>query len=138
MWLDDRRGQFIDWSTQRWVQLTGRRVLLRDHPWLEGPVGKPTGIGTGFFAAYAAEHALRVTRVPICGLLPDIRQLAGPDCDPTRIARGRIVGTAPERGSLIPSSRRRVFTSDELRTYNSPASEMGIHVDFEARVIVSE
>jgi hypothetical protein len=88
MWLDDRRGQFIDWSTQRWVQLTGRRVLLRDHPWLEGPVGKPTGIGTGFFAAYAAEHALRVTRIPICGLLPDIRQLAGPDCDPTRIARG--------------------------------------------------
>src|SRR6476660_8713178 len=88
MWLSDTRGHLVDWATQRWVQLTGRRVLLQDHAWLDGPVGKPTGIGTGFFDAYAAEHALRLRPMPTCGLLPDVQQLAGPECDPTHVSLG--------------------------------------------------
>lgn len=86
MWLDDTRGHFVDWSTQRWVQLTGRRVNLEDHGWLHGPVGKPTGIGAGFFETYAAEHDLRLARGEMCGLLPDIRSLAGPEFDPLSVA----------------------------------------------------
>ena len=88
MWLDDTRGHLVDWSTQRWVQLTGRRVLLQDHAWLEGPFGKPSGIGAGFFETYAAERALRLLQMPACGLLPDLQQLAGPECDPMRVSPG--------------------------------------------------
>jgi hypothetical protein len=43
MWLDDSSGHFVDWSTQRWVELTGRRVTLAECPWLDGPAGSPAG-----------------------------------------------------------------------------------------------
>ena len=88
MWLDDTRGHLVDWSTQRWVQLTGRRVQLRDHGWLDGPVGKPSGIGTGFFETYAAERALRLVREQTCGLLPSMQVLAGPACDLSSLSPG--------------------------------------------------
>lgn len=74
MWLDDSRGHLIDWSTQRWVELTGRRTTLADSPWLEGPIGRPAGIGRDYFDAYAAEHALRLNRND-SGLIPDFAQL---------------------------------------------------------------
>ena len=86
MWLDDTRGHVVDWLTQRWVQLTGRRVDLQDHGWLNGPVGKPTGIGAGFFETYAAEHRLRIVPGDRGGLLPDIRSLAGPQFEPLSVA----------------------------------------------------
>jgi hypothetical protein len=81
MWLDDARGNLIDWTTQRWVQATGRRVALADHPWLDGPIGKPTGIGTSFFETYTHDHNLRMARGQPCGLLPNVQALHGPDCD---------------------------------------------------------
>lgn len=28
MWIDDACGDLVDWTTQRWVQATGRRVSL--------------------------------------------------------------------------------------------------------------
>src|SRR5436853_630067 len=62
MWLDDRRGHLVDWATQRWVRSTGRRVSLTDAQWLDGPAGKPTGIGTSFFDTYAGERGLRLLR----------------------------------------------------------------------------
>jgi len=74
MWLDDSRGHLIDWSTQRWVELTGRRVTLADHPWLEGPAGSPDGIGRDFFDAYASAHSLRLDRRG-GGLIPDFSVL---------------------------------------------------------------
>jgi hypothetical protein len=88
MWLDDARGHLVDWSTQRWVQLTGRRLHLADHSWLSGPAGKPSGVGLGFFETYASEHALRLERGRTCGLLPDIRVLAGFECDLTHLQSG--------------------------------------------------
>ena len=33
------RGYLVDRATQGWVRATGRRVALKDHPWLMGPVG---------------------------------------------------------------------------------------------------
>ena len=48
-WLGDRRGHLIDWSTQKWVQFTGKRVDLTREPWLDGPAGAPEGIGADFF-----------------------------------------------------------------------------------------
>lgn len=74
MWLDDSRGHLIDWSTQRWVEVTGRRVTLDECPWLEGPIGKPSGIGRDFFDQYAAANALRLSRAE-GGLIPDFALL---------------------------------------------------------------
>jgi hypothetical protein len=92
MWLGETRGHLVDWSTQRWVQATGRRVSLADCPWLEGPAGPPTGIGRDFFQAYAAENALRLEHRQPAGLIEDFRCLAGPDFDPldVSVAVGRF------------------------------------------------
>jgi hypothetical protein len=86
MWLDDTRGHAVDWSTQRWVQATGRRIRLADAPWLDGPAGDPTGIGPTFFDDHAERHGLRVGGAGEAGLLPDFRALAGPSFDATMIA----------------------------------------------------
>ena len=50
LWLGQKRGYLSDWLTQRWVQLTGRRVSLADVPWLAGPVGGTREIGIEFFS----------------------------------------------------------------------------------------
>ncbi len=86
MWLDDARGHLIDWSTQRWVQATGRRVSLIEAPWLEGPIGKPTGIGLDFFQTYAAERGLRLVHAKPSGLLPRFQSLRGPEFNPDAVS----------------------------------------------------
>ena len=82
MWLGERRGNLIDWSTQRWVCLTGRRVDLDDHPWLVGPIGSTRGIGLDYFDKWAAKEGLTATRHR-CGkgLLTSFGELAGPGFD---------------------------------------------------------
>ena len=74
MWLDDTRGHAVDWSTQRWVEITGRRVTLDACPWLEGPAGAPAGIGRNFFDEYSAANALRLGQDG-GGLVPDFSVL---------------------------------------------------------------
>lgn len=86
MWIDDIRGNLVDWTTQRWVQLTGRRISLADYDWLDGPVGKPTGIGTRFFDEYAADRQLRIVRGQTCGLLSNLESLRGSQFDPDAVA----------------------------------------------------
>lgn len=86
MWLGRRRGHLIDWSTQRWVEWTGRRVELKDAPWLTGPVGSTDMIGVDFFERLASAEGLRVERHRTGkGLLPSFSALAGPSFDPTRV-----------------------------------------------------
>ena len=85
MWLDDTRGNLVDWSTQLWVGLTGRQVSLEENPWLDGPVGKPTGIGTGVFDDYATLHNLQVAATIPSGLLADFDVLAAPEFDPRQV-----------------------------------------------------
>ena len=81
-WLGDRRGAAVDWATQQWVRATGRRVDLAETPWLDGPTGEPTGIGRGFFEAWAASSGLRVEEGgPARGLLPSLDALSGPGFD---------------------------------------------------------
>ncbi len=86
MWLDDARGHFVDWTTQRWVQLTGRHVYFADSPWLDGPAGEPTGIGATFFDRYAAAHGLRVLHGQATGLVPDFEILRSGAFDPGAIS----------------------------------------------------
>jgi len=45
----DVLGRAADWTTQRWVRLTGRTVRLADAPWLSGPIGRPDRKQSGFF-----------------------------------------------------------------------------------------
>jgi hypothetical protein len=87
-WLGPERGNLSDWTTQRWVQLTGRRVDLREHPWLAGPVGPPTGIGREFFEEVARAEGLEVRRGGEHGLLADFSALRGPEFDPGAVHPG--------------------------------------------------
>lgn len=86
LWLDDARGHVVDWSTQRWVQATGRRVSLAECPWLEGPIGPPVGVGVGFFEDYAAHRGLVVDRARPSGLLREFASLEGRAFDPRAIS----------------------------------------------------
>jgi hypothetical protein len=86
MWLDDARGNLVDWATQRWVRWTGRAVSLRDSPWLDGPAGKPTGIGGSFFDSWAAERGFRLIRGRATGLLPDLEALRSATFDPDALS----------------------------------------------------
>lgn len=77
------RGHLVDWSTQQWVRVTGRRVDLAASPWLYGPVGPPTGIGGDFFERWAPQAGLAVRRDgEPRGLLPDFGRLRGASFDP--------------------------------------------------------
>lgn len=83
VWLGTARGHLIDWLTQRWVHVTGRRVDLASEPWLDGPVGEPSGIGPDFFDRLADATHLHVRRGdPSAGLVQDFGLLAGPAFDP--------------------------------------------------------
>ena len=71
IWLGDRRGDLTDWVTQRWVCVTGRRLHLEDHLWLDGPTGGVRAIGKHFFETYAIEKNLETVRDGVRGLIPD-------------------------------------------------------------------
>lgn len=87
MWLGDRRGDLIDWLTQRWVWLTGRRVDLAADPWLAGPVGSTHGIGLDYFDRWAAAEGMVVARHRSgTGLLPSFAALGGPQFDASAVA----------------------------------------------------
>jgi hypothetical protein len=86
VWLGERRGDLVDWVTQRWVQITGRRVALADAPWLGGPSGSVRGIGTDFFARWAEAQGMQVLPPnPDDGLVDGLAALAGPGFDPAAV-----------------------------------------------------
>lgn len=78
IWLGSKRGYFSDWTTQRWVQFTGRRVSLASEPWLAGPIAPTTGIGTDYFVALASTEGLRIHQSDTAvGVLSDFATLRG-------------------------------------------------------------
>jgi hypothetical protein len=77
IWLGEKRGNLSDWTTQRWVQATGRRLALSDNSWLDGPVGNTTEIGPEFFKRYARDQRLELITTGVRGLLPTFRLLDG-------------------------------------------------------------
>jgi hypothetical protein len=86
IWLGERRGELVDLFTQRWVQLTGRRVALADAPWLAGPSGSVRGIGADFFERWGESQGLRMLPpAPDDGLLDGLTALAGPGFDPQTV-----------------------------------------------------
>jgi hypothetical protein len=86
VWLGERRGEAVDWFTQRWVQVTGRRRSLAEVPWLAGPVGSVHGIGADFFERWAEARGLAVLPPdPEDGLIDHLAALAGPNFDPAAV-----------------------------------------------------
>ncbi|MEV5827918.1 hypothetical protein AB0L25_20340 [Spirillospora sp. NPDC052242] len=76
-------GAPLDRATQRWVRLTGRRVDLRDVPWLAGPCGDGDRVGDSWLHREAARLGGRVPDDPSgAGLLPSMTVLDGPAFDP--------------------------------------------------------
>jgi hypothetical protein len=72
--------------TQRWVQLTGKRVDLSDYSWLEGPIGDVELVGSAFFRRLAEKKDLDfVADGPGRGLINDFSRLRGPACRPENV-----------------------------------------------------
>ncbi|QVQ51761.1 hypothetical protein J4H86_23830 [Spiractinospora alimapuensis] len=72
----------VDLATQRWVRVTGRRLDLREHSWLDGPVGAPDVVGDRWVRAEARRVGGRVTEGDSGGLLCSMGDLAGAGFDP--------------------------------------------------------
>jgi hypothetical protein len=79
IWLGPKRGFLTDYVTQLWVKTTGRAIDLHECPWLEGPVGKPDGIGPDFFEELAKQESLCLQSGH--GLLRNFGDLRGPAFD---------------------------------------------------------
>jgi hypothetical protein len=75
----------LEWSIQRWVAWSGRKVRAAKTPWLEGPIGERY-VGEEFYKAYAKENGLdAVVNDDTAGLLPDFDVLAGEGFDPLMV-----------------------------------------------------
>ena len=86
IWLGDERGYASDWTTQRWVQITGRRIKLAGADWLSGPSGSPRGIGPKFFDDLATRTGLQIRQDGQArGLIPEFSLLAADDFDPALV-----------------------------------------------------
>ena len=90
IWLGSRRGYLTDWITQKWVQITGRRVSLDDASWLGGPVGRTKGIGAGFFENLARADGLQLRAPDDAGLISSVSTLESSELDVSRLDSGVI------------------------------------------------
>lgn len=75
------RGSPVDRVTQRWVVATGRSACVGDHPWLDGPVGAPEGIGERWIAEHAHRVGAELVGDGAQGLVPDLAALDGSGFD---------------------------------------------------------
>jgi hypothetical protein len=148
IWLGERRGDLVDWVTQRWVQITGRRVALADAPWLYGPSGSVRGIGADFFAHWGECNGMRVLPPgPEDGLVDGLALLAGPGFDPQAVhpsiddfyahtaaydlrIESRWSGPFRAFGWLIA----RLFAR-RLSQLNMPLSNRELRAGFESRIV---
>jgi hypothetical protein len=73
-------GDTLEWSIQRWVEWSGRKVMIPEVPWLEGPVGDEY-VGANFYRGYVREAGLEAVADEETGLLPNFGALAGEGFD---------------------------------------------------------
>lgn len=76
MQLADTKQHFLDWLTQEWVILFGRKFDPTNEKWLIGPFGEIDGIGEAFIQQLANKEQLSVVRNQTStGLLSSIKEL---------------------------------------------------------------
>lgn len=63
----------------------GTAVVLRGHPWLDGPVGAPQGVGDAWIGQHAVRTGASIREDDQGGLLPDVRRCNGPGFDGARL-----------------------------------------------------
>ena len=78
--VEVRLADTLEWSIQRWVAWSGRKVPIPEASWLEGP-GGDAYVGAGFYRGYARETGLEAVADEEVGLLPDFDALAGEGFD---------------------------------------------------------
>jgi hypothetical protein len=71
-------GKFLSASINRWLRVTGRKIVVADHPWLDGPIGGKY-IGDEFYKEYAAANNLVISVPPESGLMVDFAVLGSDD-----------------------------------------------------------
>jgi hypothetical protein len=80
------QGNPIDRATQEWVRRTGRRIDLREYPWLDGPIGGLDLIGDRWVADELARQNSALADVTDgLGLLPTMSALASASFSPEQI-----------------------------------------------------
>ena len=148
MQLDARRGELSDWLTQKWVQATSRRLVIRDDDWAAGPCGGTESIGKDFFEKLAVAEGLEISLGggPI-GLTSDFLRVGGPLFDADSVhpqvrnfyeatsqynmdAWGEWCGVFRPFGWLL----RRVF-SRRLQQLNVPLSALETSKGMTSRVL---
>lgn len=86
MGVVDAVSRVGEWSIQRLVAATGRRVAAGDAAWLDGPLGGAGAVGPGVYRRVAEQAGLAVeVDPPGAGLLDDFGVLAGPECEPAAV-----------------------------------------------------
>jgi hypothetical protein len=148
VWLGERRGHLVDWVTQRWVEIMGRRVSLSGSPWLSGPTGSVRGIGADFFERWGEANGFSVLPPEATdGLIEGLGALAGPTFDPHLVHPliddfyGRTAGFELRVESRSPGPFRalgwvigRLFAR-RLAQLNVPLSDRELHGGFESRIV---
>ncbi len=86
VWLGSKRGYLTDWITQRWVQVTGRRIDLGSETWLAGPIAPATGIDPDYFASLASREGLILHKPDsAAGVISDFATLRGASFEPSNV-----------------------------------------------------
>lgn len=85
LWLGQERGFLTDWITQLWVRFSGRRVEFTQYPWLFGPIGNTSRIGSKAFDDLAQREGLTIVREGDRGLVGNFADLAAPDFSPDQV-----------------------------------------------------
>ena len=81
-------NKLSDLTTQRWVELTGKRIDFASDDWLLGPTGKPSGIGIDYFDRLAEAEGLMVSHEREGrGLIKDFTSLKSEEFDPALVDR---------------------------------------------------
>lgn len=86
IWLNQKRGYLIDWLTQAWVKISGRKVNPAEAGWLIGPHGDTRLIKDHFINALATSENLEVSKNnPNDGLLATIESFGLSDQEAAKL-----------------------------------------------------
>ena len=78
-------GWLLETAIEALVRVAGRRICVRDAPWLDCPLGDSVLIGTGIYERIAREENLELREAPDAGLIADFAALRGPTFDPEAV-----------------------------------------------------